>query len=112
MELTPQTLHAVEFREARRGGSNTRDVDDFIERIAGSVGHLNDRAREAQARADAAESRLVELQHEIEELRRRPQAAAEPRQPAFGSAALTANCAAKARSYAGRASPRATCPTR
>ena len=76
MELTPQTLHAVEFREARRGGYNTRDVDDFIERVAGSVGHLNDRAREAQARADAAESRLVDLQHEVEELRRRPQAAA------------------------------------
>lgn len=78
MELTPQTLHAVEFREARRGGYNTRDVDDFIERIAGSVAHLNDRAREAQARADAAEARLVDMQHELEELRRRPQAPAAP----------------------------------
>ncbi len=76
MELTPQTLHAVEFREARRGGYNTRDVDDFIERVAGSVGHLNDRAREAQARADAAEARLLDLQHEVDELRRRPPAAA------------------------------------
>jgi len=76
MELTPQTLHAVEFREARRGGYNTRDVDDFIERIAGSVGHLNERARDAQMRADAAEARLAELQHEIEELRRRPMSAA------------------------------------
>ncbi len=76
MELTPQTLHAVEFREARRGGYNTRDVDDFIERIAASVGHLNDRARDAQARADVAEARLAELQHEVDELRRRPPAAA------------------------------------
>ncbi|MDD9371224.1 MAG: pyridoxal-phosphate dependent enzyme, partial [Acidimicrobiales bacterium] len=76
MELTPQTLHAVEFREARRGGYNTRDVDDFIERIAGSVAHLNERVRDAQGRADAAEARLVDMQHEVEELRRRPQAAA------------------------------------
>ena len=81
MELTPQTLHAVEFREARRGGYNTRDVDDFIERVAGSVGHLNDRVRDAQARADAAEARLAELQHEVDELRRRPPAPAAPAAP-------------------------------
>jgi DivIVA domain-containing protein len=74
MELTPQTLHAVEFREARRGGYNTRDVDDFIERIAGGVGQLNERVREAQARADAAEARLVEGQREVDEARRRPAA--------------------------------------
>lgn len=72
MELTPQTLHAVEFREARRGGYNTRDVDDFIERVAAGVGHLNERVREAQARADAADARLAEMQHELDELRRRP----------------------------------------
>lgn len=75
MELTPQTLHAVEFREARRGGYNTRDVDDFIERVAGSVGHLNERVREAQARADAADARLAEMQRELDEMRRRPAAA-------------------------------------
>lgn len=72
MELTPQTLHAVEFREARRGGYNTRDVDDFIERVASSVGHLNERVREAQARADAADARLAEMQRELDEARRRP----------------------------------------
>jgi DivIVA domain-containing protein len=54
MELSPQTLHAVEFREARRNGYNTRDVDDFIERVAAGVGHLNERLREAAARAEAA----------------------------------------------------------
>jgi DivIVA domain-containing protein len=78
MELTPQTLHAVEFREARRGGYNTRDVDDFIERIAGGLGHLNERVREAQARADAADARLSEMQRELDEARRRPVAAAAP----------------------------------
>jgi|RhiMethySRZTD1v2_1073278.scaffolds.fasta_scaffold59431_5 DivIVA domain-containing protein len=74
MDLTPQSLHSVEFREARRGGYNTRDVDDFIERVAAGAGHLNDRVREAQMRAEAAESRLTDLQREVEELRRRPAA--------------------------------------
>jgi DivIVA domain-containing protein len=72
MELTPQTLHAVEFREARRGGYNTRDVDDFIERVAAGVGHLNERLRDAMARAEAADARAGEAQRELEEARRRP----------------------------------------
>ena len=72
MELTPQSLHSVEFREARRGGYNTRDVDDFIERVAAGVGHLNERLRDAMGRADAADSRLVEAQRELDEARRRP----------------------------------------
>ncbi|HLM63969.1 MAG TPA: DivIVA domain-containing protein [Acidimicrobiales bacterium] len=72
MELTPQTLHAVEFREARRGGYNTRDVDDFLERIAQGVGLLQDRLREVMARAESAEGRLSDTQRQLEELRRRP----------------------------------------
>jgi len=74
MELTPQTLHAVEFREARRGGYNTRDVDDFIERVAAGIGHLNERLRDAMGRAEAAEARMREAQRELEEARRRPPA--------------------------------------
>jgi DivIVA domain-containing protein len=72
MELTPQALQAVEFREARKGGYNTRDVDDFIERVAAGVGQLNERAREAHARAEAAEARAVDAQRELDEARRRP----------------------------------------
>lgn len=71
MELTPQALHAVEFREARRGGYNTRDVDDFIERVAAGVGQLHERMREVQARAEAADARLGDMQRELEEARRR-----------------------------------------
>ncbi|HET6951815.1 MAG TPA: DivIVA domain-containing protein [Acidimicrobiales bacterium] len=74
MELTPQTLHSVEFREARRGGYNTRDVDDFIERVAAGVGHLNERVRSAEARAEAADGRIAEMQREVDEARRRPMA--------------------------------------
>jgi DivIVA domain-containing protein len=72
MELTPQALQAVEFREARKGGYNTRDVDDFIERVAGGVGQLHERVREAHARAEAAEARLMDTQRELDEARRRP----------------------------------------
>jgi DivIVA domain-containing protein len=72
MELTPQALHAVEFREARRGGYNTRDVDDFIERVAAGVGQLQERMREAQARAESADARVADAQREVEDARRRP----------------------------------------
>ncbi|MGH9216366.1 MAG: DivIVA domain-containing protein, partial [Acidimicrobiales bacterium] len=71
MELTPQTLHAVEFREARRGGYNTRDVDDFLERVAAGVGQLHERLRDTGARAEAAESRLLDAQRQIEDVQRR-----------------------------------------
>ncbi|HEX6235954.1 MAG TPA: DivIVA domain-containing protein [Acidimicrobiales bacterium] len=77
MELTPQTLHAVEFREARRGGYNTRDVDDFIERVSAGVGDLLERLRDATSRADATEARLREVQRHLEEVQRRPPPPAE-----------------------------------
>jgi DivIVA domain-containing protein len=78
MELTPQTLHAVEFREARRGGYNTRDVDDFLERVAAGVGLLQDRLRDAMARAEGAEGRLGDMQRQLEDVQRRPMAPPAP----------------------------------
>jgi DivIVA domain-containing protein len=74
MELSPQTLHAVEFREARRGGYNTRDVDDFLERVAEGVALIHDRLRDAMARAEGAESRLADMQRQLGEVQRRPAA--------------------------------------
>jgi DivIVA domain-containing protein len=76
MELTPQTLHAVEFREARRGGYNTRDVDDFLERVAAGIGHLHERLREVGARAETAEARLLDAQRQLEDYQRRGPSAA------------------------------------
>src|SRR5215207_4135653 len=72
MELTPQTLHAVEFREARRGGYNTRDVDDFLERVAHGVGSLQERMRELATRVEVAERRAAEAHRQMEEAQRRP----------------------------------------
>ncbi|HEY3144632.1 MAG TPA: DivIVA domain-containing protein [Acidimicrobiales bacterium] len=71
MELTPQALHDVEFREARRGGYNTRDVDDFLERVAVGIAQLQDRLREAYHRAEAAESRLGDMQRQLDDVQRR-----------------------------------------
>jgi DivIVA domain-containing protein len=71
MELTPQALHDVEFREARRGGYNTRDVDDFLERVAVGISQLQDRLREAYHRAEAAEGRLADMQRQLDDVQRR-----------------------------------------
>jgi DivIVA domain-containing protein len=79
MELTPQTLHAVEFREARRGGYNTRDVDDFLERVAAGIGQLHERLGEVGARAEAAEARLLDAQRQLEDVQRRGPSAAPAR---------------------------------
>lgn len=62
MDLTPQLLHAAEFREARRGGYDTRDVDEFLERVAVGVGELQERLRDALQRADAAEARVADAE--------------------------------------------------
>jgi DivIVA domain-containing protein len=71
MELTPQAVSEAEFREAKRGGYNIRDVDEFLDRVAVGVGHMQERIREAHQRAEAAESRVVDLQRQLEEAQRR-----------------------------------------
>jgi DivIVA domain-containing protein len=88
MELTPQTLHAVEFREARRGGYNTRDVDDFLERVAAGVGQLHERLREVGARAETAEARLLDMQRQLEEVQRRGPSAVPAAAPGFHQAGV------------------------
>lgn len=71
MELTPQAVSEAEFREARRGGYNIRDVDEFLDRIAVGVGEMQERIREAYQRAEVAENRVVDLQRELEDAQRR-----------------------------------------
>jgi DivIVA domain-containing protein len=69
MDLTPRLLTEVEFREEWRGYSR-RDVDDFLERVAAAVGELQERLREANERATAAERRLLERSADDDEIRR------------------------------------------
>ena len=58
MELTPQELREVEFRERWRG-YDPDDVDDFLERAAVALDELHDRLREYTERAMVAEQRLT-----------------------------------------------------
>jgi DivIVA domain-containing protein len=62
MDVTPQLLHDVEFREAKRGGYNTQDVDEFLERLAVGLERQDAAVREARQRIEAAEARVAEAE--------------------------------------------------
>ena len=55
--MTPQLLNDVEFREAKRGGYNTQDVDEFLERLAVGLERQETTLREARQRVEDAEAR-------------------------------------------------------
>ncbi|MGE3619331.1 MAG: DivIVA domain-containing protein [Acidimicrobiia bacterium] len=67
MDVTPQLLHEIEFREAKRGGYDTRDVDDFLEKLAVGVEQLLAQGRDARLRLEAAESRATEAERRASE---------------------------------------------
>lgn len=67
MDLTAQVLHDVEFREAKRGGYHTQDVDEFLERLAVAVDRQDMQLREARQRVAAAEQRLAEAERRAED---------------------------------------------
>ncbi len=58
MDVTPQLLQDIEFREKVRG-YHPDDVDDFLERVGVAFSELVDRLRQANERADAAEAALA-----------------------------------------------------
>lgn len=62
MDLTPQLLHDIEFREAKRGGYNTQDVDEFLERLAVGLERQDAAVQEARQRIEAAEARAAEAE--------------------------------------------------
>jgi DivIVA domain-containing protein len=62
MDVTPQLLHDVEFREAKRGGYNTQDVDEFLERLAVALERQDVTVKEARQRIEAAEARAAEAE--------------------------------------------------
>ena len=71
MDVTPQLLHDVEFREAKRGGYNTQDVDDFLERVAVGIERQEALLREARQRLDAAEARIADAERRAAEAEQR-----------------------------------------
>lgn len=67
MDVTPQLLHDVEFREAKRGGYNTQDVDEFLERLAVGLERQETTVREARQRIEAAEARAAEAERRAQQ---------------------------------------------
>jgi DivIVA domain-containing protein len=70
MDVTPQVLHDVEFREAKRG-YHTGDVDDFLEKLAVGVEQLQARLNETRQRLEAAETRAAAADVRAQEADRR-----------------------------------------
>jgi cell division initiation protein len=69
MELTPQRLREVEFRQAWRG-YDEEEVDELLERVAAGLEDFERRIREATERAVRAEQRASEGGETDETLRR------------------------------------------
>jgi len=59
MDVSPQLLRDVEFREKWRGYS-ADEVDEFLERVAEGIDALQTQLREADERATRAERRVLE----------------------------------------------------
>jgi DivIVA domain-containing protein len=70
MDVTPELIHNVEFREAKRG-YNTQEVDDFLEKLANEWTKLQTQEREARRRVEAAEARVGELERRVSEAEQR-----------------------------------------
>lgn len=60
MELSPELLTSVTFKEQWRGYSPDQ-VDEVLERVAEGVGELQTRLRETERRASEAERRLADV---------------------------------------------------
>src|SRR5438105_3413369 len=60
MDVTPQVINEVEFHQKMRG-YDPDEVDDFLERVAVAVGHLQERVHQAEQRAVAAERQGAEV---------------------------------------------------
>lgn len=69
MDVSPNTIREIEFREKLRG-YNQDDVDEFLERVAAGVEILQERLREASERAVRAEQQAREVFDGDDSLRR------------------------------------------
>src|SRR4029450_2619739 len=67
MDRTTELLDNAAFREAKRNGYNTQDVDEFIEQVKAEYGTHEAMVRDARQRAEAAEARVAEAEHRAKE---------------------------------------------
>jgi DivIVA domain-containing protein len=77
MDLTTELLDNAAFREAKRNGYNTQDVDEFIEQVKVEYSHHDTLVQEAQQRADAAEERVADAERRAAEATERASAASD-----------------------------------
>ena len=70
MDISPQTIRQVEFREKKIGGYHPDDVDEFLERMAAGVEIIQERLRLATDRAVRAEAAATESREDDESLRK------------------------------------------
>ena len=62
MDLTTELLDTAAFREAKRNGYNTQDVDEFIEQVKVEYRQHDTQIKEAERRIAASEARVVEAE--------------------------------------------------
>lgn len=63
MDLTPELLRTVDFTDAKKGGYDHDEVDDFLDRAAADLERQQGQLRELEARVAAAEQRAVEAEN-------------------------------------------------
>ena len=114
VDVSPQTIRQVEFREKLRG-YHQDDVDEFLERVAAGLEIVQERLRQANERAVRAEQQASERREDDDSLRRtlvlaqrtadlavkegKEQAARLVEEAEGEAAAITASAAAEARRF-------------
>jgi DivIVA domain-containing protein len=77
MDLTTELLDNAAFREAKRNGYNTQDVDEFIEQVKVEYGHHEAALREVRQRAEAAEARVADAERRAMDAAERAEASSD-----------------------------------
>jgi cell division initiation protein len=62
MDLTPELLRTVEFNDAKKGGYDHDEVDEFLDRAAADLARQHEQIRESEGRIAAAERRAQEAE--------------------------------------------------
>jgi DivIVA domain-containing protein len=70
VDISPQTIRQVEFRDKRMGGYHPDDVDEFLERVASGLEIMQERLRLATDRAVRAEAAASDSREDDESLRK------------------------------------------
>lgn len=70
MDISPQTIRQVEFRDKKLNGYHPDDVDEFLEKVASGLEVMQERLRLATDRAVRAEAAATDSREDDESLRR------------------------------------------